>query len=408
MTSINGTQERLKYAVLIGDGMADVPIPELGDRTPLEYARTPNMDLIASRGLSGMVRTIPAGMPPGSDVATLSILGYDPGKYFTGRAPLEAAQLGIHLSEEETAFRCNLITVDEKNIVDYAAGHIGTEEARVLISFLNERLGTDSVRFYPGVSYRHICVIRGVSHNDFECTPPHDVTGKPMDEHLPQGKVAGLIRELMRKSIPLLGQHEVNISRTERGLKPANMIWLWGQGITPRMPGFRERFGLDGGVISAVDLVQGLAKLIGLECIEVPGATGYYDTNYRGKGEYASNFLSDHDFVLVHVEAADEASHNADLEQKIAAIQNFDELVVGPIYRGLSRLPRFRIMILPDHATPIYLRTHTADPVPFVCHGEGIPGGDVRSFSERDAERSGLKFIHGHKLMEAFIREEKW
>jgi 2,3-bisphosphoglycerate-independent phosphoglycerate mutase len=406
MTSAHGTQESPKYAVLIGDGMADQPIPELGGRTPLEAARTPNMDLIASRGKAGIVRTVPAGMSPGSDVAILSILGYDPGTYYTGRAPLEAARLGIHLSGNETAFRCNLITVDGQAIVDYAAGHISSEEARELILFLDQHLGNEFVRFYPGMSYRNICVVKDLKPSDVECTPPHDVMGQPVEDHLPAGSKAGLLRDLMKRSFSLLSQHELNRSRQSRHLNPANMIWLWGQGTTPHIPLFRDRFGIEGGVISAVDLVQGLARLVGLECIDVPGATGYYDTNYQGKGDYAARFLRKSDFILVHVEAPDEASHNADLDQKIKAIENFDQMVVGTVYQELISLPRFRIMVLPDHPTPLRLRTHTSDPVPFACYGEGIAGGGLQHFSEKEARGSGLEF--GHDLIEAFIRKQKW
>ena len=408
MTSIYGTQEGHKYAVLLGDGMADQPLEELGGRTPLEAARTPNMDLLALRGQSGMVSTVPTGMPPGSDVAILSVLGYDPEKYYTGRAPLEAAKLGIHLAANETAFRCNLITTDGETMVDYSAGHISSEEAKELIAFLDQELGSERIKFFPGVGYRHICVLKDLKPGEVTCTPPHDVIGQPIENHLPVGGKAELLQDLMKRSLSLLVEHEINRSRISTSSNPANMIWLWGQGITPSMPLFRELFGLEGGVISAVDLVQGLAKLLGLQCIDVPGATGYYDTNYRAKGEYASRFLREKDFVLVHVEAPDEASHNGDLEQKIKAIENFDEMVVGPVYRELSARARFRIMVLPDHPTPIRLRTHTGDPVPFVCHGEGIAVGHLRHFSEQEAGRSGLKFEHGHDLIEAFIRRQKW
>ena len=408
MTSVHGTQEGFKYAVLIGDGMADQPLEELGDRTPLEAARTPNMDMLASRGQSGMVSNVPPGMSPGSDVAILSVLGYDPGKYYSGRAPLEAAKLGIHLSDNEMAFRCNLITTDGEVLVDYAAGHITNEEAKQLIRLLDKELGSEYVKFFPGVSYRNICVLKDFKPGEAACTPPHDIIGQPIANHLPSGAKAGLLSNLMSRSFSLLSEHEINRSRISRSLNPANMIWLWGQGTTPSMPLFEELFALDGGVISAVDLVQGLAKLLGLKCINVPGATGYYDTNYQGKGEYASRFLREKDFVLVHVEAPDEASHNGDLEQKIKAIENFDERVVGPVYRELSAHARFRIMVLPDHPTPIRLRTHTGDPVPFVCHGEGIGASRLGCFSEREAGRSGLKFDRGHDLMEAFIIRQKW
>jgi len=355
-----------------------------------------------------MVRTVPVGMSPGSDVAILSILGYDPSIYYTGRAPLEAAHLGVDLSENETAFRCNMITVENDAIVDYAAGHISSEESRELIVFLDQHLGNEEVRFYPGVSYRNICVFKTIKPEEVECTPPHDVMGQPFEQHLPTGPKSGQLRDLMRKSLSLLSQHDVNRSRLSRSLNPANMIWFWGQGTTPTMPKFSDRFGLEGGVISAVDLVQGLARLIGLQSVEVPGATGYYDTNYQGKGDHACRFLREHDFVLVHVEAPDEASHNADLNEKIRAIENFDEMVVGPVYRELNATGRFRIMALPDHPTPIPLRSHSGDPVPFVCCGEGVTDQPQLHYSEAEARKTGLQFERGYDLIEAFIRRQKW
>ena len=397
----------MKYAVLIGDGMADEPLEKLGGRTPLEAADIPNMREIARIGQTGLIRTIPPGMPPGSDVATLSVLGYDPKKYYSGRAPLEAARLGIKLGPEEVAFRCNLITVEDERIADYAGGHITSEEARELVASLSRQMSTLAVKFYPGISYRHICVVKGTDMVRADCTPPHDVIGQPVKDNLPRGDGVGLLVDLMERSRELLDSHEVNKARVSRGQRPANMIWLWGQGVMPQMPSFRERFGVEGSVISAVDLLNGIAKLVGLELIDVPGATGYYDTNYEGKGAYAVKSLEDKDFILVHVEAPDEASHNGDLDQKIKAIENFDRLVVGPLMRKLGEGPHTRLMVLPDHPTPIRVRTHTGDPVPFAWCGEGIAASGARGFSEREAAGSRLRIDDGHTLMGHFIHGEK-
>ena len=397
----------MKYAVLIGDGMADEPMEKLGGRTPLEVADTPNMREIARKGQTGLIRTIPPGMPPGSDVATLSVLGYDPREYYSGRAPLEAAKLGIELGPDEVAFRCNLITVEDERIADYAGGHITSDEARELVASLSRRMSTPTVKFYPGVGYRHICVVKGTDMVRAHCTPPHDVTGQPVKDHMPCGDGAGLLVDLMERSRELLQSHEVNKARLSRGQRPANMIWLWGQGVTPQMPSFKDSFGIEGSVISAVDLLNGIAKLVGLDLVEVPGATGYYDTNYEGKGVYAIKSLEDKDFVLVHVEAPDEAGHNGDLDQKIRAIESFDRLVVGPLLRKLGEVPHSRLVVLPDHPTPIRLRTHTGDPVPFAWCGQGIPGSGAQGFNEREAAGSRLRVDEGHTLMGRFIHGEK-
>jgi 2,3-bisphosphoglycerate-independent phosphoglycerate mutase len=407
MTSARRTQEEMKYAVLIGDGMADEPLEKLGGRTPLEVADIPNMREIARKGQIGLIRTVPAGMPPGSDVATLSVLGYDPRKFYSGRAPLEAAKLGIKLGPDEVAFRCNLITVEGERIADYASGHITSEEARELVASLSRQMSTPTVRFHPGISYRHICVVKRADIVRADCTPPHDVIGQPVKDHLPRGDGAAFLIDLMERSRELLQVHEVNKARVSRGQRPANMIWLWGQGVTPHMPSFRDRFGIDGSVISAVDLLNGIAKLVGLDLIEVPGATGYYDTNYEGKGTYAVKSLEDKGFVLVHVEAPDEAGHNGDLDQKVRAIENFDRFVVGPMMRRLSDVPHSRLMVLPDHPTPIRVRTHTGDPVPFAWCGQGIPASGARAFSEREAAGSRLQIHDGHTLMGRFIHGEK-
>jgi 2,3-bisphosphoglycerate-independent phosphoglycerate mutase len=407
MISLNRTQGRMRYAVLIGDGMADYPLKELGGRTPLEVAGTPNMDEIARQGHLGSVRNIPPGMPPGSDVAVLSIMGYDPRRYYTGRGPLEAAKLGVEISPQEVAFRCNLVTVDDGRLIDYSSGHISSAEAAELIGFLQRELGTESVRFHPGVSYRHICVIKDLALMHVGCTPPHDVIGQPIEKNTPACREAEPLRDLMARSHRLLDDHEVNRARARRGEKPANMIWLWGQGGTPQIPSFRERFGVGGGVISAVDLVKGVAGLIGLDIIEVPGATGYYDTDYAAKGSYAVKCLEQQDFVLVHVEAPDEAGHNADLDEKIKAIESFDQHVVGPVMRKYGGQPGFRALVLPDHPTPIHLRTHTGEPVPFAWCGPGLSRGRASAFCEREAAVSDLSIEHGYQLMERFIAGRK-
>jgi 2,3-bisphosphoglycerate-independent phosphoglycerate mutase len=403
MASLDRIQERIKYAVLVGDGMADRPLPQLDGRTPLEVARTPNMDEIARLGQLGLARMIPPGFDSGSDVAMLSILGYDPRRYYTGRAPLEAAELGIELVPDMVAFRCNLITADKGRVADYSGGHISSGEAEELITFLDQHLGGNDISFHPGVSYRHICVIRDGNLVGVSCTPPHDIIGQPIEDYLPRGDGAQRLTKLMKDSYLLLRDHDINKARVARGQSPANMIWLWGQGQAATLPAFQERFGVGGGVISAVDLVKGIAKLIGLESIEVPGATGYYDTDYQAKGNYALKCLDKEDFVLVHVEAPDEASHNGDLEQKIRAIEKFDELVVGTVKDRLSQEPAFRILVLPDHATPLQLRTHAADPVPFAWYGLGVMIDKAEVFSERKAAQSSLQLNDGYLLIERFI-----
>jgi 2,3-bisphosphoglycerate-independent phosphoglycerate mutase len=373
----------------------------------LEVASIPNMDAIARQGHLGLVRNIPAGMPPGSDVAILSILGYDPRRYYTGRGPLEAAKLGIEISPQEVAFRCNLVTVDDGRLIDYSSGHISSAEASELVGLLQRELGTESVRFHPGVSYRHICVIKDLALMHVGCSPPHDVIGQPIEKNIPAGREAELLRDLMIRSHRLLDGHEVNRARVRRGEKAANMIWLWGQGGTPQISSFKDRFGIGGGVISAVDLVKGIACLIGLDSIEVPGATGYYDTDYAAKGSYAVKCLDREEFILVHVEAPDEAGHNGDLDQKIKAIESFDQHVVGPVMRQFGGQPGFRALVLPDHPTPIHLRTHTAEPVPFAWYGPGLSKGGASAFSEREADVSDLIVEHGYQLMERFIAGEK-
>lgn len=395
----------MKYIVLVPDGMADYPLEELGGRTPLEASHRANMNFIAENGQTGSVKTIPENVTPGSDVANLSILGYDPKEYYTGRAPLEAANLGVDLKPGEIAFRCNLITAEEDRLADYSAGHISTKEAAVLIKFLDGKLGNKNIRFYPGVSYRHLMVLK--TDNDeilkLKCMPPHDISCGSIEKNLPQGKGSEILIDLMNKSRELLSRHDINHVRIDLKENPANMIWLWGQGRKANLPKFKDKFGVEGSVISCVDLIKGIGKIIGLEVINVPGATGYYDTNYKGKAEYALNALKKKDFVFVHVEATDEAGHNGDLRMKISCIERFDSDVVGTILKGIKRLKNFRIMVLPDHATPVKLKTHTSDPVNFCMMGKGInPGG--RSFTDRIDKENNLKFSSGHELMEYFMK----
>jgi len=398
----------MKYIVLVCDGMSDYPVKELGERTPLEAAKTPNMDFIAQHGRLGRARTIPAGFIPGSDVAQISILGYDPKKYYTGRGPLEAANLGVELEEDDVAFRCNLITASGDILTDYSAGHISSKEASILIRFIDEKLGTNKIKFYPGISYRHLMVVKRGTEELLErtrCKAPHDISGESISKNLPKGEGSEILINLMEESRKIMGKHEINLVRVDLKENPANMIWLWGQGKKPAMLKFSEKFNLNGSVISAVDLIKGLGRIIGLNVINVAGATGYYDTNYEGKAEAAIKSLDNNDFVFVHLEAADEAGHNGDLREKITAIERFDQLIVGAILKAFSHKKNFRILVLPDHATPVALKTHVADPVPFGIFGQGITARGFLNFSEKEALKSDLYFDKGDELMNYFIKE---
>ena len=400
----------MKYAILVGDGMSDLPVPELDGRTPLEVAKIPNMNEIVKAGMIGLVKTVPRGMKPASDIANLAIMGYDPKSYYTGRGPLEAANMGIELDGDEIAFRCNLITANNDVLADYSSGHIGSKEAAILIGEVNKALGTDRIKFYPGKSYRHLAVIKTKTREELEslkktaCTPPHDITGKSISKHLPKGKGAELLIRLMEASRPVLEKHEINRVRVDLKENPGNMIWLWGQGTNPNMPSFKGLFGISGSVISAVDLVNGIGRLTGLDVISVPGVTGYYDTNYKGKGEYAVSSLEKNDFIFVHVEPPDEAGHNGDARAKITAIENFDKYVVGAMWSHFKGMKEYRILVLADHATPVTLRTHTSDPAPFVMAGKGVAHNGFGSFTEKNAELSKIVFKKGSLLTEAFIK----
>ncbi|MBU1487254.1 cofactor-independent phosphoglycerate mutase [bacterium] len=389
----------MKYLLIVGDGMADYPLEELRGKTPLQAARTPNLDRLSVRGVVGRARTVPSKMEPGSDVANLSLLGYDPRRYHSGRAPLEAASMGVDLKEDEVAFRANLVTVRDGLLLDYSGGHISTQEAKGLIECLNRDLcplfGKLSLGFYPGVGYRHLLVIKGQDFSSVVCAPPHDITGKTYREYLPEGEGAEILKELMAVSSDLL----------KDGKTLANMIWLWGQGKGLSLPTFKEKFNLTGSVISAVDLIKGIGKLAGLKVVEVKGATGYLDTNYAGKAKAALGALEEDDFVFVHIEAPDEASHKGDTGLKIRAIEDFDGKVVGPILDGLNG--EYRILVLPDHLTPISKKTHTDEPVPFLMTGSGIEPDRIDGFDEIRAGQSSLYFDEGHKLMNYFLKKEQ-
>jgi 2,3-bisphosphoglycerate-independent phosphoglycerate mutase len=402
----------MKYVVIIGDGMADRPMAETGGLTVLQKAATPNMDRIARSGIVGMVRTIPAGFPPGSDVANLSIMGYDPEKYYTGRAPLEAASMGVELKDDDVAYRCNLVTLNFNGdagttMQDYSSGHITSEEGRELIASLNEELKSKNVVFHPGVSYRHLMVWANGSVKA-DCTPPHDILDRAVAEYLPSGEGSSLLRDLMERSVSIMQRHPVNEKRIAAGKRPANSIWLWGQGKRPSVPRYSEKYGVKGALISAVDLTKGLGVCAGLKIIDVPGATGWIDTNYSGKAEYALNALEDADFVYIHVEAPDEAGHCGNLEFKIKAVEDLDELVVGPVFRGLKdRFGDFRLLLMPDHATPIKERTHTSEPVPFIVYDSRRESNNVgATYDESIASREGIMVVEqGYFLMDYLIKE---
>jgi len=415
----------LKYVIIVGDGMADYPIEGIKGKTPLMVAKTPHMDWMAKHGEVGLVRTVPEGFNPGSEIANLSIFGYDPIRYYTGRGPLEAASLGIKLQPGDIAFRCNLVTLrgqgDKAIMEDFSAGHITNDEAREIISDLNQEMGTEEIRFYAGVSYRHLMVLKNGAGRfsnleRLKLIPPHDILDKEISPFLPETEGLGKSRNseesggseilsLMSHSQQLLKNHPVNLIREKKGLPPANSIWLWGQGRSPQMVTLKERFGVDGYVISAVPLLKGIGICAGLDVLEVPGATGYFDTNYDGKAQYALSGLKKKDLVYVHVEAPDEAGHMGDLRLKIEAIEVFDEKIVGAILRGINDFRRYRVMVLPDHPTPLSLRTHTADPVPFVIYSNegGAKIGQIESFDENSARQSRIFVEKGFELIERFL-----
>ncbi|AKB34700.1 2,3-bisphosphoglycerate-independent phosphoglycerate mutase 1 [Methanosarcina siciliae C2J] len=401
------TGEAMKYAVLIGDGMADYPIEELGGRTILQAARTPAMDSIAARGKAGLAKTVPEGFPPGSDVANMSIFGYDPAIYYSGRAPLEAASMGVHLAADDVAFRCNLVTIENGKIKDYSAGHISSDEAEILIDTLDFELRTEKVRFYPGISYRHLIVAGNDLGAETECTPPHDITGEKKDDYLPGGKDGEFFSDLIEASTVVLELHPVNLKRVQEGKNPANSIWVWGQGYAPKFRTFQELYGKSGAIISAVDLLKGIGIYAGLDVIEVPGATGYLDTNYEGKASAAIEALKTRDFVFVHVEAPDEAGHEGSLVKKMKAVEDFDSRIVAPILKHVEASDEpFTILVLPDHPTPISVKTHTRDPIPFAIYRTDGTGPDaVETFDEDSVKNGSMDLVKASDLIGMLVKD---
>ncbi len=394
----------MKYAIILPDGAADEPVPALDGRTPLDAAQIPNIDWIAENGRQGLVRTVPDGMTPGSEVATLSLLGYDPQRCPFGRAPLEAAARDIRCGTNDLIFRCNLVTIVDGRMADFAAGHIGQVEASALIDHLNAQFGDATLRFHAGVSYRNLMTLAGAGGLDVRCALPHSIPDEPVAKHAPCGPGAERIVAVERRAAELLRDHEINQVRRDLGENPANAIWLWGQGVPCVFEPFAQRFGLRGAVVAAVDLIRGIAVSLGLDVLDVPGATGYLDTNYRGKGEAAVRALDDHDLVVVHIEAPDEAGHSGNASAKVAALEHIDQWIVAPLLNHLHGLPEWRILIAPDHPTPVAKRVHTSDPPPFCMAGTNVSPGHGIPFSEANAAAAGLCVDPGYELIEYFLR----
>jgi len=401
---------KVKTIILLGDGMADAPLEDLGGRTPLEAARTPALARIAASGALGMVRTVKPGFPPGSDVANMAVLGLDPSRYYSGRAPIEAVSIGVDLSENDTAFRINLVTIASGEngpiMEDYCSGHITTAEAGELIEALKLRLTRHAgLSLYRGVEYRHLMVIGGFDHPGLSTTPPHDIIGAPIDAHLPND---ALLQGLINESMEILQDHPVNRARARQGQRMATAIWPWGEGKGRRMPTLQEEFGLSGAMISAVDLCKGLGKLRGMEVIDVPGATGWIDTDYAGKADAALDALGRHDLVYIHIEAPDEAGHGGLLKEKIQAIEDIDARVLARLLSGMEdRGWPYRMLFMPDHPTPIARRTHTPDPVPFLVYENSNKQTHAgRRFTEKDARKAGLFIEAGYELLGHLLRSE--
>lgn len=398
----------MKYAIIIPDGCADEPQESLNGKTPLQRANVPAMDEIAAAGVVGRANNVPAHLPPGSDVANLSLLGYDPNVNFTGRAPLEAAAQGIELGPEDWAIRCNLVTVENQIMRDFTAGHVSSGEAKELLQVAQERLVQGPLEFVPGVSYRNLLLFRGAGQavpfgRDTHTTPPHDLTDKSVAEDYPRGPGSDLLDDLMSRSIDLFANHPVNVARRAAGKLAATNIWLWGLGKAPSLQPFQELHGKKGKMITAVDLLRGLAALIGWDRIEVPGATGYTDTDYTAKGRYAIDALDSTDIICVHVEATDEASHEGDVAAKIKALEEIDQHIVGPLHDELRRRGEYRILVSPDHPTPVRTKTHSHGFVPFAMAGSGIERDGLATYDELSAEASTLNFAEGWKLMTYFL-----
>lgn len=404
----------MKYAVVLCDGMADRPVPELNNMTPMQAANKPNMDYLASKGEVGLVKTVGAGLKPGSDVANLSVLGYDPAIYYSGRSPLEAASIGIDLKPDDVTLRCNLVTLsdepnyEDKTMVDYCAGDISTPEAEELIKYIDEKLGSDKFKFYAGVSYRHCLVwAKGEPHPGV-LTPPHDISDRKITEYIPKGDYVAELYDMMKKSYDLLMEHPVNKKRIAEGKRPANSIWLWGEGTKPKLDSFKGKFGKSASMISAVDLLKGIGKCAEMNVCQVEGATAYIDTNFDGKVQAAIDELKKgQDFVYIHIEAPDECGHRAEIQNKKLAIEIIDEKILAPLLAYLKDCgDDYSVMILPDHPTPICLKTHTSDPVPFLIYrSNDEKNSGVSTFCEETAEKTGLYIEPGCTLMNRFLAE---
>jgi 2,3-bisphosphoglycerate-independent phosphoglycerate mutase len=399
-----------KYIVLLGDGMADLPIDELGGKTILEHCKTPNMDFIAKNGITGLTNTVPEGMSPGSDTANLSIFGYDPAKYFSGRAPLEAINLGIELGPDDTAFRCNIVNAADGIMKDFTSDHIESRLSEIIINELKLSLNHEGIEFYPGVSYRNIMVWRNYPHKEItDTTPPHDIQDENVQSYLPSGNGSEVMRDLMERSKSIIADSPAIKDGMTKYQGNPESIWLWGGGRRPAMDTLMERFGLYGHTISAVDLIHGIGKAAGLTPIHVEGVTGYIDTNYTGKAEALLNSLSDSNFIFLHVESPDESGHEGNIEHKIKSIEDFDALVVGPVLEGMKKFPGYTILLMPDHPTPVKIRTHTSDPVPFCIYSsdgfiEERKKYSAASFCEKDAAATGLIIEHAHDIIEIMIK----
>lgn len=401
----------MKYAIIIPDGCADEPQECLGGKTPLEAANIPAMDAVATEGIMGRSINVPESLPPGSDVANLSLLGYDPHAHFTGRAPLEAAAQGIAMGPNDWAVRCNLVTIDDQVMKDFTAGHISTEEAAELLKSAQEQLGAGGVEFYPGVSYRNLMLLRtddpgGPFSRDTRTTPPHDLTDKSVLDDYPRGPGSDLLNRLMNESMTIFAGHPVNQARIAAGKPPATNIWLWGLGRAPQLTPFAELYRVRGAMITAVDLLRGIATLFGWKRIEVPGATGYTDTDYAAKGRYAAEALEDVDLVCVHIEATDEASHEGDAAAKVKALEEIDRHIVAPVHEALKRDGRYRILVSPDHPTPLRTKTHSHGAVPWAIAGTGIKPDSATRYDDATAAHSHLAFEEGWKLMKFFLGNE--
>ncbi len=398
----------MKYAIIIPDGSADEPQAALDGRTPLEAARLPSMDAVAKAGVVGRAMHVPESLPPGSDVANLSLLGYDPLQHFTGRAPLEASAQGIDLGPGDWAIRCNLVTIKDQVMRDFTADHVSTAEAVALLTTAQEQLGNQHLQFYPGVSYRNLLVYRSGGRpapfsRDTRTTPPHDLTDKSVLDGYPRGPGSDLLNQLMGDSVSLFAEHPVNVARRGLGKLPATNVWLWGLGSTLRLTPFRQIYGVDGAMITAVDLLRGLAKLLGWRRIDVPGATGYTDTDYAAKGRYAIRALDEADLVCVHVEATDEASHEGDVAAKVKALEEIDRHIVGPLLAALQARGDYRILICPDHPTPLRTKTHSRGWVPFAMAGTGIEPDGATTYDDPASARSALALAEGWRLMGLFV-----